>query len=82
METKTFNYILVLIGSGILAIWSFVTGLVFVGLIDRWANPGQKSMSDLDVREYVEFSFWIFGFIAIVVLLLVLISYGQKKISR
>jgi hypothetical protein len=71
-----------LIGGGILAIWSFVTVLVLVGLIDHWANPQQKNLSDLDLREYVEFSIWIFCFIDIVVLSLVFVSYRQKKISR
>lgn len=34
----------------------------------RSANPGQKSISNSDLREYVGFSFWAIGFVAIAVL--------------
>ena len=78
---ETFKYILIVIGGAILAIWGFVTAIVLVGSIHRWSNPGQKSISNLDLKEYMEFSFWVIGFVAILFLLHRFFSYRQKKTS-
>lgn len=70
------------IGWAALILWLLLTLLVLVFLIDRWNNPGVKSISDRDLLDYVNFSIWLLGFFAASRLIIWFTVSGQKKHSR
>ena len=79
---KTFKYILIVTAGVLLAFWGFVTSIVVIGLIDRWSNPGLKSISSLDLGLYMEFSLFLIGIIAIISIVLLLnrfVFYKRKR---
>lgn len=61
----TLNSIAKTIGWILLIIWGLLTILVLISLIDRWANPGYKSVSNRDLLDYGKCSIWLFGLFGI-----------------
>lgn len=70
------------IGWSAFIIWGLLTLIVIFFLIDRWNNPGMKSISDRDLLNYVNFSIWLLGFFAASRLIIWITASGQKKHSR
>jgi hypothetical protein len=70
------------IGWAALILWSLLTILVLVFLVDRWNNPGVKSISNRDLLDYVIFFIWLLGFFLASRLIIWFTASGQKKHSR
>jgi len=64
-----FKIILRVLAALILGLWALLTLIVLLFLYDRWANPGRKSISNVDLVHYGQISL---PMLAISVLLLMI----------
>lgn len=46
-------------------IWAFLTIIVIIFLIDRWQNPGWKSISNRDLNDYGIITLMFFTILAV-----------------
>jgi hypothetical protein len=53
----------------IIALWCIITLFVILALVDKSFNPGFKSISQLDLRNYLKFSLIILLVLSILLLL-------------
>jgi hypothetical protein len=66
----TLKWLINILTYTMIGLWSLLTAIVVVFLIDRWTNPGWKSISNHDLKDY--------GLITIVVLLIVGFMFFMK----
>jgi len=78
---KVFQYILKIIGLTAFIIWGLLTFVVLIFLIDRWTHPHTKSISNVDLLIYVNFSLWLLGIFITSKIIIWLLVKGKKKYS-
>jgi hypothetical protein len=76
---KVFQYILKIIGLTALIIWGLLTFIVLILLIDRWTHPHTKSISNVDLLIYVNFSLWLLGIFVASKIFIWLLILPRKK---
>jgi hypothetical protein len=78
---KVIQYIIKIIGWAAIIIWGLLTFVVLIFLIDRWTHPHTKSISNVDLLTYGNFSLWLLGIFITSKIIIWIFDIWRKKYS-